>query len=125
MTKDELEILLNLLKKEKLLVDNKFNNSKLFNTVSFDYDVDIEIRLNFLYAYLRHLAQAIVEYSPCVNPDPVENYQYKILLSKKMIDICKHVESAYNLDLGTNIKIFEFLISEIKCKYNKIAFNNE
>ena len=123
MTPFELNIILDLLKQDKLKLNSKFRNTKLFETNPIKFSIGPEVRLNLLYCYLRHVSEEIMEYfynldkyKESSKEDKIERFQYKIILCKKMIYIIKHLESAYGLNLSKNSIIFENIIRDIKSK---------
>lgn len=112
----ELKIIIKIINK-KLILDPKYQNTKLFETVPHKFEIDFEIRTNLLYSYFRHLAQTINDYFLKFSLNKEEEFQYKIILAKKMIDICNHIGSVYNFDLENNKNIFKDIIKQAKINY--------
>jgi len=117
MTPTELKIIINLLKVNKLKINPKFKNTKMFETIPIKFKLDTKYRLKLIYSYLRHLSDEVYECFIDCKYGEVEGFQYKIILCTKIIQIINHIASVYNLNLSRNINIFKNIIKKVKFKY--------
>jgi len=117
LTPLELKIVKFLIDHQKM--DPKYRNTKMFETLPEKIKVDIDTRTNLLKCYLKHIAESINSYFPLFFDNNLKEamFQYKIILSRRMIDVCKHVGSKYSLDLKSSIQGFNEIITSAKTTF--------
>lgn len=114
----ELEFSIQLI--QTMDLNKKFGGTQLFETSCVNQKIRLNTRVDLLYSFLRYMYQEIKNYFVNNKMKKEEKFQYKIILSKKMLTICKDLQDKYALDLTNNIDMFKLIIREAKSEYKKL-----